>query len=144
MCIEHKETNNYSIVLFLFFQVDFNSPTSPMLRVDATAGGEMVARLLGFLCLPSDWQEILNVCISHCSATLKISDNLLANVSAEHKNCTSRKWPFNETLTTNNVAVDFESHKSVTLGAYNPNHQQSKMELQHHKDSDDTPKVGEL
>jgi N-acetylneuraminic acid mutarotase len=118
--------------------VDFNSPTSPMLRVDATAGGEMVARLLGFLCLPSDWQEMLNVCISYCSATLKISDILVANVSAENKDCTSRKWPVNET--SNKVSVDFESHKVVNLGAYN-NHQQSKMELQHHKDSEDTPKV---
>jgi hypothetical protein len=122
-------------------QVDFNSPTSPMLRVDATAGGEMVARLLGFLCLPSDWQEMLNVCISYCSATLKISDILVANVSAENKDCTSRKWPVNET--SNKVSVDFESHKVVNLGAYN-NHQQSKMELQHHKDSEDTPKVSRL
>ncbi|RYA68139.1 hypothetical protein, partial [Enterobacter cloacae complex sp. 2DZ2F20B] len=73
----------------------------------------MVARLLGFLCLPSDWQEMLNICISHCSASLKISDNLVANVSAETKECTSRKWPINET--SNNVSVDFESHKVVNL-----------------------------
>ncbi|XP_001814936.2 multiple epidermal growth factor-like domains protein 8 [Tribolium castaneum] len=119
--------------------VDFNSPTSPMLRGDATAGGEMVARLVGSLCLPTDWQEMLNVCISYCSATLKISDNLVTNVSAENNECKSAKWPFNET--SGKVSVDFESHKMVTLGSYNNLHQQSKMELQHKKDTDEQAKV---
>lgn len=100
----------------------------------------MVARLLGFLRLPPSWQEMLNVCISFCSATLKVSNDVIANVSAELKECKIVKWPDN--LTLERVTVDFNSKKMVNMGTYNNLHiQQSKMELQHYKEDDDTPKV---
>lgn len=97
----------------------------------------MVARLLGFLRPPTQWQEMLKVCVSYCSATLSIAGKLMSNVTAEQKECQPQKWPDKET--SNRVAVDFESHKIVSIGAYNT-HQPSKMELQHHKENE-TPKV---
>lgn len=100
----------------------------------------MVARLMGFLRPPTDWQAILNVCISYCNATLRLSDTLLANVSAIHTDCSSIKWP--ENVTSNRVSVDFESHKAVSVGPYNNRQDEhSKMKLQHHRDKDDPPKV---
>lgn len=99
----------------------------------------MVARLMGFLRLPQNWQEMLNVCISFCSATLMLAEDVIANVSAvDQKNCTSIKWPDN--LTLDRIPVDFKSKKMINSG-YNSHVQQSKMELLHFKDSDDAPKV---
>ncbi|XP_060517960.1 multiple epidermal growth factor-like domains protein 8 isoform X2 [Cylas formicarius] len=116
--------------------VDFNSASSPQLRADYVTGGEMIARLLGFLRLPQMWQEMLNVCISYCSATLTLADNMIANVSAEQTHCKSFKWPGNSS---DKISVDFRSTKTINL-IYST-HQQSKMELQHYKEIDETPKV---
>ncbi|KAJ8978063.1 hypothetical protein NQ317_015870 [Molorchus minor] len=115
--------------------VDFNGHTHSLSRADFMTGGEMVARLLGFLRLPPNWEEMLNVCISHCSATLTLADDLIVNVTAEQKDCKSVKWPKN--LTFEKVPVDFKSKKIINLGSHNSHFQQSKMELQHYKDSDD-------
>lgn len=90
----------------------------------------MVARLIGFLRPSSDWHEMLTVCISHCNATLRIADLQIANVTAAQAHCETKSWP--TIRESDRVAVDFESRKSVSTGAYNT-HQQSKMELHHHK-----------
>ncbi|KAF5283548.1 hypothetical protein FQR65_LT13840 [Abscondita terminalis] len=117
--------------------VDFNSPSS-WLRTDPSAGGEMVARLLGFLRPPAQFKEMLKVCVSYSSATLKIGASVVGNVTAEQKHCVSQiQWP--ESEFSSRVAVDFESHKMISLGPYNT-HQQSKMELLHYYDKE-TPKV---
>ncbi|XP_017786408.1 PREDICTED: multiple epidermal growth factor-like domains protein 8 isoform X2 [Nicrophorus vespilloides] len=108
--------------------VDFNSPANPLLRTDS--GGKMVARLLGFLRPPPQWQEMLKVCISFCSATLRIGENQLSNLTAEQKRCEPQHWPKQEI--SNRVSIDFESHKVVSF-AYHSHHSQSKMELQHYK-----------
>lgn len=120
-------------------QVDFNSPTNFLLRGDFTSGGEMVARLVGYLRLPLSWQEMLNVCTSFCSATLFISDTLLANVTAEQKGCKAVKWM--ENVTVDRIPIDFKSKKTVNMGSHNSHFQQSKMELQHYKEPNDPPKV---
>lgn len=104
------------------------------MRADPSAGGEMVARLLGFLRPPPQFKEMLKVCVSYSTATLRIADELLANVTAEQKYCQSQiQWPTLESF--DRVAVDFESRKVVSLGPYNT-HQQSKMELLHYHDKE--------
>lgn len=118
--------------------MDFNSPASPWLRTDPSAGGEMVARLMGFLRPPPDFNEMLKVCVSYSSATLKVADKLLGNITAEQKDCQIQiQWP--ELEVSDRVSVDFESKKVVSLGPYNT-HQQSKMELLHYRDKQ-IPKV---
>lgn len=118
--------------------MDFNSPSNPWLRADPAAGGEMVARLLGFLRPPPGFNEMLKVCVSYSTASLQIANSLLANVSAEQKHCQpSIQWP--PDITVDRVSVDFESRKAINLGIYN-NHQQSKMELLHYHDKE-APKV---
>lgn len=126
-----------NVIIINATTVDFNSPNS-LIRSDTSQSGEMVARLLGFLRLPTDWQEMLNVCISYCSATLTLYDNLIANTTTEQKDCKLVKWTNNQSL--DKVPVDFKATKIVNVNAYNL-HQESKMELQHYKDAEDTPKV---
>ncbi|KAK9888746.1 hypothetical protein WA026_000973 [Henosepilachna vigintioctopunctata] len=118
--------------------VDFNSPSNTLVRIDPTTGGEMVARLLGFLRLPDDWEELLNPCISYCTATLKLSGNLLTDLKFEQSTCKPLKWP--PSTPKNKVAIDFETHKVVSLGAYN-NHLPSKMELGHLNVGGTIPKI---
>ncbi|XP_074030037.1 multiple EGF like domains 8 isoform X1 [Leptinotarsa decemlineata] len=134
--VNYSQPDNVAIINAT--TVDFISPTSSLPRGDFSSGGEMVARLLGFLRLPPSWQEMLNVCVSFCSATLTVSDTLVANVTPEAKECMGVKWPDNITL--DRISVDFMSKKMINMG-YNTYMQQSKMELQHFKESDDTPKV---
>lgn len=122
------------------FQVDFSGQSISSLRLEGSAGGQMVARLLGFLHPPADWQELLNVCISYCNATLRLTNSLLANVSAHQRECSAIKWP--ENITLDRVPVDFEARKTVSIAAYNNRHDEySKMELQHQRDGDDSKKV---
>lgn len=128
----------YSKVRIL--QVDFNSPSSLIHKVDpGLANGEMVARLMGFLRLPLAWQEMLNVCVSFCSASLSFVDDVIANISAiDQKNCNSVKFPDNFSM--DRITVDFKARKAVTTGQ-SLQYQQSKMELLHYKDLEDAPKV---
>uniref|UniRef100_A0A6P7FBW0 Multiple epidermal growth factor-like domains protein 8 n=1 Tax=Diabrotica virgifera virgifera TaxID=50390 RepID=A0A6P7FBW0_DIAVI len=136
--VNYSQPDNVAIINAT--TVDFISPTSSLPRGDFSSGGEMVARLLGFLRLPSSWQEMLNVCVSFCSATLNLSDHLVANVTPEVKECKAVKWPDN--LTLERIPVDFMAKKIVNVqAAYSVYMQQSKMELLHYKDSDDAPKV---
>lgn len=100
----------------------------------------MVARLLGFLRLPLSWQEMINVCTSYCSSSLTIYDKLVANTTAEQKDCKTVKWL--ENGTEDRVPIDFKSKKNINMGAHNSHFQQSKMELQHYKELSDPPKVG--
>lgn len=102
----------------------------------------MVARLMGFLRLPSSWQEMLNVCVSYCSASLLSSDDVIANITAiDQKNCTSVKFP--DHLPLDYIPVDFKARKMISAGQ-NLQYQQSKMELLHFKDKEDAPKVSKL
>lgn len=99
----------------------------------------MVARLQGFLRLPATWQEMLNVCVSYCSASLLSSDDVIANISAiDQKNCSSVKFP--DTLVLDRIPVDFKARKVISAGQ-SLQYQQSKMELLHYKDMEDAPKV---
>lgn len=101
--------------------------------------GEMVGRLMGFLRLPLTWQEMLNVCVSYCSASLSFADDVIANISAvDQKNCTSIKCPDNFSL--DRIPVDFKARKAISAGQ-SLQYQQSKMELLHYKDMEDAPKV---
>lgn len=114
------------------------SPSSSLPRGDFSSGGEMVARLLGFLRLPTSWQEMLNVCVSYCSATLTLSDYLVANVTPEVKDgCKAVKLADNFSL--DKIPVDFKSRKIVNIQAIYM--QQNKMELSHYKDSEEAFKV---
>lgn len=124
----------------LILQVDFNAVSVNSLRLNNSFGGQMVARLLGFLRPPPEWQDTLNVCISYCNATLHLSGSLIANVSAIHTDCSSMEWP--ENISLDRVPVDFESRKIVSIGPYSRQDEHSKMELQHFRDKDDPPKVG--
>lgn len=129
-----------SVAIINATTVDFVSPTSSLPRGDFSSGGEMVARLLGFLRLPVSWQEMLNVCVTFCSATLTVSNNLVANITPEVTECKAVRWPDNITL--DRISVDFKSKKTVNIqAAYSIYMQQSKMELLHYKDFDDPQKV---
>lgn len=97
----------------------------------------MVARLMGFLRPPSQWQEMLKVCVSFCNATLKLDGKLLSNITAEQRECEPQRWIENSE-TSSRVSVDFESQKFVTISGFNSH--LSKMELQHHREKE-TPKV---
>lgn len=99
----------------------------------------MIGRLIGFLRLPIQWEEELNVCISHANATLKIGDVLLSNFSAEHKVCRPQQWPDDQTST--RVFINFEARKIVSLGAYNAHQQIGTMQLQHKEPESQQPKV---
>lgn len=98
--------------------------------------GKMVATLTGFLRLPPSWRETLKVCSSYSTATVKLADMVMANITTEPKICTDSKWP--EGLPEERIPVDFLSVK--TLGPLYNAHQQSRMELQHFK-PDETPTV---
>lgn len=59
--------------------VDFNVPSMQGAKTESALGGEMIARLTGFLRLPPYfWHstiEHLKICVSYNSATLHVSRN---------------------------------------------------------------------
>lgn len=59
--------------------VDFNVPSMQGAKTESALGGEMIARLVGFLRLPHNiWDsksELLKICVSYNSATLHVSRN---------------------------------------------------------------------
>lgn len=111
-----------------------------MHKVDpGLSSGEMVARLMGFLRLPTTWQEMLKVSVTYCSASLTFGDDVLANVSSidHQQNSTVIKCP--ENLTLDRIPVDFKATRTVSAGQ-SLQYQQSKMELLH-IDMEPTSKV---
>lgn len=129
--------------------VDFNVPSMQGAKTESALGGEMIARLIGFLRLPQDYwdnsMERLKICVSYNSATLNVSrsDNrqdmqLVANLTAETSQCVSTRWPDGREMTLNagRYLLDFESKRMVTASyAY-----ASKMEITHNKKIEN-PKV---
>jgi len=57
--------------------VDFNVPSMQGAKTESALGGEMIAKLTGFLRPPSTWNssEQLKICVSYNSATLHVSRN---------------------------------------------------------------------
>lgn len=54
---------------------DFNPMSGSATRTEQNLGGEMTARLLGFLRPPPVWQDMkeqLRICVSHSMATLRL------------------------------------------------------------------------
>ncbi|XP_046588912.1 multiple epidermal growth factor-like domains protein 8 isoform X1 [Neodiprion lecontei] len=129
--------------------VDFNVPSMQGAKTESGLGGEMIARLLGFLRPPqSVWEstaEHLKICVSYNSATLHVSHSddarelaLVANLTAEASQCIPTNWPDgNPTmLLPGRYLLDFESRRMVTTNyAY-----ASKMEITHNK-RNENPKV---
>ncbi|XP_043511947.1 multiple epidermal growth factor-like domains protein 8 isoform X2 [Frieseomelitta varia] len=129
--------------------VDFNVPSMQGAKTESALGGEMIARLIGFLRPPqSFWDstvEHLKICVSYNSATLHVSRSddpqeleLVANLTAETSQCIPTKWPDGHQmmLLPGRYLLDFESKRMVTTSyAY-----ASKMEITHNKKTEN-PKV---
>ncbi|XP_076675325.1 multiple EGF like domains 8 isoform X4 [Andrena cerasifolii] len=129
--------------------VDFNVPSMQGAKTESALGGEMIARLIGFLRPPTYfWDstvEHLKICVSYNSATLHVSRNddpqkleLVANLTAETSQCIPTKWPDGHQmlLLPGRYLLDFESKRMVTTSyAY-----ASKMEITHNKKTEN-PKV---
>lgn len=61
---------------------DFNTLSVSMSRMEQNLGGEITARLLGFLRPPQVWEntrEQLRICVSHSAATLRL-DSLTSHL----------------------------------------------------------------
>ncbi|GLH01298.1 Laminin subunit alpha [Gryllus bimaculatus] len=127
--------------------VDFNM-LSQASRTEQSLGGEIIARLLGFLRPPDTWSdgnERLRMCASFSSTILRLSHGkthsdmeTVANLTAESSQCVAAQWPNGQPVVLQpdevlnipgRYLVDFESHTASNFNV----HQQSKMELQHNK-----------
>ncbi|XP_026667029.1 multiple epidermal growth factor-like domains protein 8 isoform X3 [Ceratina calcarata] len=129
--------------------VDFNVPSMQGAKTESALGGEMIARLTGFLRPPQYfWDsalEHLKICVSYNSATLHVSRSddpqtleLVANLTAETSQCIPTKWSDAQPmmLQPGRYLLDFESKRMVTTSyAY-----ASKMEITHNKKTEN-PKV---
>ncbi|XP_076755978.1 multiple EGF like domains 8 [Xylocopa sonorina] len=129
--------------------VDFNVPSMQGAKTESALGGEMIARLIGFLRPPQYfWDstvEHLKICVSYNSATLHMSRSddpqeleLVANLTAETSQCipTKRSDGNPMILLPGRYLLDFESKRMVTTSyAY-----ASKMEITHNKKTEN-PKV---
>lgn len=129
--------------------IDFNVPSMQGAKTESALGGEMIARLIGFLRPPSYfWDgniEHLKICVSYNSATLRVSNHnnsdeleLVANLTAETSQCIPTKWQDGNymTLNTGRYLLDFESKRMVTVNYAYP----SKMEITHNR-KNENPKV---
>ncbi|XP_023314938.1 multiple epidermal growth factor-like domains protein 8 isoform X2 [Trichogramma pretiosum] len=128
--------------------VDFNVPSMQGPKTETSLGGEMIARLIGFLRLPHNiWgiREELKICVSYNSATLKISRNndtsdliLVANSSAEAPKCIPVRMPTTEdsddaevtSFSGGRYLLDFESKRMITTTSYS---HPRKMEIIHNR-----------
>ncbi|XP_054283597.1 multiple epidermal growth factor-like domains protein 8 [Macrosteles quadrilineatus] len=129
---------------------DFNALSASVSRTEQNLGGEVTARLLGFLRPPQTWensQEQLRICVSHSNATLRLASltshlEVVANLSAEQTHCVAALWPTGTpaVLLPGRYLVDYESRKNISISQYPPIHSHSKMELLHNK-THETPKV---
>ncbi|XP_046676550.1 multiple epidermal growth factor-like domains protein 8 isoform X2 [Homalodisca vitripennis] len=129
---------------------DFNALSVTMSRTEQNLGGEITARLLGFLRPPHTWEnakEQLRICVSHSTATLRLESitshlEVVANMSADQSSCVAALWPTGAptVLLPGRYLVDFEARKNITISHYPPVHSHSKMELLHNK-THETPKV---
>ncbi|XP_067001504.2 multiple epidermal growth factor-like domains protein 8 [Anabrus simplex] len=145
--IKYRHPANWSqpdsVAIINATTVDFNIP-SLTTRTEQSLGGEIIARLLGFLRPPETWQEThetLRMCASYSSATLSLSRGesqseleVVANLTTESSQCVGAILPSGEPaiLMPGRYLVDFESHNTVSFGPY-ITHQQSKMELLHNR-----------
>ncbi|XP_066597515.1 multiple epidermal growth factor-like domains protein 8 isoform X2 [Prorops nasuta] len=129
--------------------VDFNVPSMQGAKTESALGGEMIARLIGFLRPPQYfWDntvEQLNICVSYNTATLHVSHNndpdkmeLVANISADTSHCIPPRWPDGQrmVLSPGRFLLDFESKRMITASYADP----SKMEITHNRQTEN-PKV---
>ncbi|GFG35976.1 hypothetical protein Cfor_03559, partial [Coptotermes formosanus] len=145
--LKYKNPANWShpdsVTIINATTVDFNM-VSLSTRTEQALGGEIIARLLGFLRPLESWgnDEMLRVCASNADAVLNMSQDVeygklqvVANLTAEVSQCVAAHWPSGKpvTLTPGRYLVDFESRNR--RGPYAPHHQ-SKMELHHNKSSE--------
>ncbi|XP_050462738.1 multiple epidermal growth factor-like domains protein 8 [Cataglyphis hispanica] len=128
--------------------VDF-MPSHQGAKTEAALGGEMIARLTGFLRPPNYfWDsaaEQLKICVGYNSATLYVSRNddpdkleLVANLTAETSQYIPIKWADGNPmeLQPGRYLLDFESKRMVTASHAHA----SKMEITHNKKTEN-PKV---
>lgn len=55
---------------------DFNAVGGPPTRIEQALGGEVTARLLGFLRPPHTWENVreqLRICVSYSTASLRLA-----------------------------------------------------------------------
>ena len=122
--------------------VDFNVPSMQGAKTESALGGEMIAKLTGFLRPPQYfWDsaaEHLKICVSYNSATLHVSCNndpseleLVANLTADTSQCIPTRWSDGQpmTLSPGRYLLDFESKRMVTANY----RESSKMEITHNK-----------
>ncbi|KYM76277.1 Multiple epidermal growth factor-like domains protein 8 [Atta colombica] len=103
--------------------VDFNVPSMQGAKTESALGGEMIARLTGFLRPPNYFWD-------SAAEHLKICE-LVANLTAETSQCIPTTWPGEDSmeLQSGRYLLDFESKRMVTTSyAY-----ASKMEIVHNK-----------
>ncbi|KAF7989739.1 hypothetical protein HCN44_008413 [Aphidius gifuensis] len=133
--------------------IDFNVPSMQGAKSESALGGEMIARLIGFLRPPEYYwdgnNEQLKICVSYNSATLRVLQytnnnmsnkelELVANLTAETSQCIPTKWQNGNYMTLDNgrYLLDFESKRMVTVNYAYP----SKMEITHNR-KNENPKV---
>ncbi|XP_015121638.1 multiple epidermal growth factor-like domains protein 8 [Diachasma alloeum] len=125
--------------------IDFNVPSMQGAKTESALGGEMIARLTGFLRPPQEYwlssAEQLKICVSYNSATLRVSRHngstdleLVANLTADTSQCISTKWSDGSymNLEPGRYLLDFESKRMVTANYAYP----SKMEITHNRKGD--------
>ncbi|XP_043275705.1 multiple epidermal growth factor-like domains protein 8 isoform X2 [Venturia canescens] len=151
--LKYKPPVNFSqpdsVIIVNATTVDFNVPSMQGAKTESALGGEMIAKLTGFLRPPQYfWDssaEHLKICVSYNSATLHVSCNndpgeleLVANLTAETSQCIPTSWSDGQqmTLTPGRYLLDFESKRMVTANYREP----SKMEITHNKKMEN-PKV---
>ncbi|XP_058808805.1 multiple epidermal growth factor-like domains protein 8 isoform X2 [Phymastichus coffea] len=142
-----------SVMIVNATTVDFNVPSTQGAKVESGRGGEMVAKLIGFLRLPNNiWDgkmELLKICVSYNTATLHVSGNnmthnlmVVANLTAETSQCIPlRTGPDSflssyVTFVPGRYLMNFESRRMVTASYAHS----SKMEIMHSRRTEN-PKV---
>ncbi|XP_028050046.1 multiple epidermal growth factor-like domains protein 8 isoform X7 [Monomorium pharaonis] len=152
--LQYKPPVNFSqpdsVAIVNATTVDFNIHSMHGGKTESTLGGEIIARLTGFLRPPHYfWDsaaEHLKICVSYNTATLHVSRNddpdkleLVANLTAETSQCIPTKWPDGHAIELqpgNRYLLDFESKRIVTASHASA----SKMEIMHNK-KPENPKV---
>ncbi|XP_023245420.1 multiple epidermal growth factor-like domains protein 8 [Copidosoma floridanum] len=153
--LKYKPPVNFSqpdsVMIVNATTVDFSVPSMQGAKTESGLGGEMIARLIGFLRLPHMiWDgklESMKICVSYNSATLRVSQNndtqdlmVVANLTAETSQCIPMRASseaFNAiSFSPGRYLLDFESKRMVTTSQS----QSSKMEIIHNR-MDENPKV---
>ncbi|XP_046398520.1 multiple epidermal growth factor-like domains protein 8 [Ischnura elegans] len=186
--LKYKHPANYThpdyVGIINATTADFNLPGAFGTRTELPLGGEVRARLLGFLWPPQTSSlapsgkamvgssgATIRICASFSSASLSVSRPhtsppemvLVANLTAENRNCTLAIWPqspgapvilertdvlpnakpnaHNSPSWNKKHLVDFEAKKTARGSGPSSAHHHSKMELLYSYNSEDSNKV---